>query len=165
MFCLQSHPSDPWLHLLRDEEGETKFNFKLSESLRIASETPLLAGWIFHTTPSVMPPPSEMQGIYNHSFIMDGRALCDDSSDFHCSTYSNYRDRNRRSVRRLLRRGDRRQIGGQQSRHQLSRRQKDVASVGKACSYLDRQRGCPYWRPPAVIRAGQIQADRLSEAS
>lgn len=57
-----TEPKDPWMHLLRDKEGEKKFNFKLSASLKSASETPLLAGWIFHATPSVLPPPVEMQG-------------------------------------------------------------------------------------------------------
>lgn len=55
-------PIDPWQHLLRDDDGEKKFGFELSHSLKVASETPLLAGWIFHATPSVKPPPAEMQG-------------------------------------------------------------------------------------------------------
>uniref|UniRef100_A0A0P6FHA5 PAX-interacting protein 1 n=1 Tax=Daphnia magna TaxID=35525 RepID=A0A0P6FHA5_9CRUS len=54
---------DPWLHLLLDKAGEEKFNFKLSESLEVAKETPLLSGWIFHATPSVIPKPVEMQEI------------------------------------------------------------------------------------------------------
>lgn len=54
--------ADPWLHLLLDKAGEEKFNFKLSESLEVAKETPLLSGWIFHATPSVIPKPVEMQG-------------------------------------------------------------------------------------------------------
>ncbi|XP_057371183.1 mediator of DNA damage checkpoint protein 1-like [Daphnia carinata] len=54
---------DPWLHLLLDKAGEEKFNFKLSESLEVAKETPLLSGWIFHATPSVVPKPVEMQEI------------------------------------------------------------------------------------------------------
>jgi hypothetical protein len=54
---------DPWLHLLIDEPGEEKFEFKLSASLEVAKETAVLSGWIFHATPSVTPKPVEMQGI------------------------------------------------------------------------------------------------------
>jgi hypothetical protein len=61
-FSLLCDNLDPWLHLLIDKAGEEKFDFKLSASLEVAKETPLLSGWIFHATPSVLPKPVEMQG-------------------------------------------------------------------------------------------------------
>ena len=53
---------DPWLHLLDDRDGQSKFQFQLAASLHAASETPFLSGWIFHATPNVLPPPNQMQG-------------------------------------------------------------------------------------------------------
>ena len=53
---------DPWQHLLDDVEGQKRFSFDLAASLHAASENPFLSGWIFHATPNVLPPPSQMQG-------------------------------------------------------------------------------------------------------
>jgi len=60
---------DPWQNILEDKMGEKKFDFDLSASLHSACETPFLAGWIFHVTPNVLPPPPQMQGIYRFESI------------------------------------------------------------------------------------------------
>merc|ERR1712071_594771 len=54
---------DPWQNILEDEAGEKKFDFRLALSLHSACETPFLCGFIFHVTPSVLPPPTQLQEI------------------------------------------------------------------------------------------------------
>ncbi|XP_023712511.1 uncharacterized protein LOC111867156 isoform X2 [Cryptotermes secundus] len=54
---------DPWQFLIKDHESESKFKFRLQESLEAASRTNLLAGYSVYVTPKVKPSPSEMKGI------------------------------------------------------------------------------------------------------
>ena len=54
--------SDPWLHIVADEESEKKWGFSLRRTLRDAPKTPLLANYKVHATKSVVPPPEQLKG-------------------------------------------------------------------------------------------------------
>ena len=54
--------SDPWLHIVADEESERKWGFSLRRTLREAPKTPLLANYKVHATKSVVPPPEQLKG-------------------------------------------------------------------------------------------------------
>ena len=56
--------SDPWLHIVADEESERKWGFSLRRTLREAPKTPLLASYKVHATKSVVPPPEQLKGTY-----------------------------------------------------------------------------------------------------
>ena len=55
--------TDPWEHILHDQEAETKFSMKLVDSLHRAVNRPLLQDYHIHITKSVKPIPDEMKGI------------------------------------------------------------------------------------------------------
>ncbi|XP_048117206.1 mediator of DNA damage checkpoint protein 1 [Alosa alosa] len=54
-------PADEFL--VKDAEQERKFNFRLQESLSVASSQPLLQGYEIHVTRSVKPEPAQMKDI------------------------------------------------------------------------------------------------------
>ncbi|XP_076137096.1 mediator of DNA damage checkpoint protein 1 [Alosa pseudoharengus] len=54
-------PADEFL--VKDTEQERKFNFRLQESLSVASSQPLLQGYEIHVTRSVKPEPAQMKDI------------------------------------------------------------------------------------------------------
>ena len=58
--------SDPWLHIVADEESERKWGFSLRRTLREAPKTPLLANYKVHATKSVVPPPEQLKGTEVH---------------------------------------------------------------------------------------------------
>lgn len=53
----------PHAFIVKDPEQEKKFNFSLQESLRTASNQPLLQGYEIHVTKSVKPEPVHMKDI------------------------------------------------------------------------------------------------------
>ncbi|XP_019751587.1 mediator of DNA damage checkpoint protein 1 isoform X3 [Hippocampus comes] len=57
----------PDAFILSDPEQEKKFNFRLQESLRLASSQPLLQGYKIHITKSVKPEPHQMRDIISCS--------------------------------------------------------------------------------------------------
>ncbi|XP_051920895.1 mediator of DNA damage checkpoint protein 1 isoform X2 [Hippocampus zosterae] len=57
----------PDAFILSDPEQEKKFNFRLKESLRLASSQPLFQGYKIHITKSVKPEPHQMRDIISCS--------------------------------------------------------------------------------------------------
>ncbi|KAM8846850.1 mediator of DNA damage checkpoint protein 1 isoform 1-T2 [Synchiropus picturatus] len=58
---------EPGAFIVKDPEQEKKFNFSLEESLRVASNQPLLQGFQIHITKSVKPEPVHMKDILSCS--------------------------------------------------------------------------------------------------
>ncbi|XP_053736397.1 mediator of DNA damage checkpoint protein 1 [Synchiropus splendidus] len=58
---------EPGAFIVKDPEQEKKFNFSLAESLRVASNQPLLQGFEIHITKSVKPEPVHMKDILSCS--------------------------------------------------------------------------------------------------
>ena len=59
--------TDPWQHIIKDEESEKKWKFNLSTSLSSASKRPLLKGWSVHATKNCTPPPTMIREIVEAS--------------------------------------------------------------------------------------------------
>ncbi len=55
-------PSDPWKHILVDDESEKKWGFKLNASLTQAAKEPLLRGYKVGATKKCLPPPDQLKG-------------------------------------------------------------------------------------------------------
>jgi len=58
---------DPWDHLLKDAEGETKWNFNLGDSLEEASQQSMLEEYVFTVSAAVRPEPDEMAGTLSYT--------------------------------------------------------------------------------------------------
>lgn len=58
---------DPWDHLLKDAEGETKWNFNLGDSLEEASQQSMLEEYVFTVSAAVRPEPDEMAGTFSYT--------------------------------------------------------------------------------------------------
>jgi hypothetical protein len=54
--------SDPWKHLLEDDEAEKKWGFRLMTSLVQAGKHPLLKGFKVSATKKCLPPPDQLKG-------------------------------------------------------------------------------------------------------
>ena len=57
-----THVTDPWKHLLEDEESEKKWGFRLNASLTQATEKSLLQGFKVSATKKVVPPHDQLKG-------------------------------------------------------------------------------------------------------